>query len=203
MPHQFVHLHTHSEYSLLDGAGKIADIVARVKELGMKSIALTDHGNMYGAVAFYLECKNNGIKPILGCEMYLAPRTRFDKETKEDRSPFHLTLLVKNEEGYRNLIRLVSLASLEGFYSKPRIDKELIQKYNKGLICMSGCIGGEIGSYLLENRKDKAVEAARFYKNIFGDDFYIEIMDEGLPDQKIVNPKIIELGKELNIKLVA
>lgn len=203
MQSKFVNLHTHSEYSLLDGAIKIPSLISRAKELGMDAIALTDHGNMYGAIQFYFECINNNIKPIIGCELYLAPRTRFDKETKEDRSPFHITLLAKNEEGYKNLIKLVSYASIEGFYSKPRVDKALLQEYHKGLILLSGCIGGEIGTYLLENQFDKAKETAFFYKELFGDDFYIEIMDQGLHDQKLLNPKIIDLAKATEVKLVA
>src|SRR3989339_330010 len=203
MPRQFVHLHVHSEFSLLDGAIKIAELVKKVKELNMPAVALTDHGNMYAAVKFFIECKNNGIKPILRCELYLAPRTRLHKETKEDRSPFHLTLLAKNEEGYKNLVKLVSLASLEGFYNKPRIDKELIEKYYKGLVCLSGCLQGEIGAHLIDNQEEKAIEAMSYYKKLFGEDFYIEIMDMGLADQKAVNPKIVEIAKKLNIKLVA
>ncbi|OGC07056.1 DNA polymerase III subunit alpha [candidate division WOR-1 bacterium RIFOXYA2_FULL_36_21] len=203
MPRKFVHLHVHSEYSLLDGASKITELVKRVKELDMSAVALTDHGNMYAAVKFFLECKEHEIKPLIGCELYLAPRSRLDKETKEDRSPFHLTFLAKDEEGYRNLIKLVSLASLEGFYNKPRIDKELLGKYNKGLVCLSGCLQGEIGVHLLNNQQDKAIDAISFYKDLFGDDFYIEIMDMGLYDQKTVNPRIIEVAKKLNVKLVA
>ncbi|MBI5700981.1 DNA polymerase III subunit alpha [Candidatus Saganbacteria bacterium] len=203
MPQKFVHLHTHSEYSLLDGAGKIQEIVSFVKELGMKSYALTDHGNMYAAVQFYLECKNHDIKPIIGCELYLAPRTRFDKETKEDRANYHLTFLVKNEVGYRNLIKMASLASIEGFYSKPRIDRELVEKYHSGLILMSGCIGGEVGSFILAGDIDKAKKTAMYYKGILGDDYYLEIMDQNLEEQKSVNPRLIAFSKELGIKLVA
>jgi len=203
MASKFVHLHTHSEFSLLDGASKIPNLVARVKELGMDSIALTDHGNMYAAVKFFLECKKNDIKPIIGCELYLAPRSRFDMETKEDRSPYHITLLVKNDEGYKNLIKLVSLASIEGFYSKPRIDKELLSSSTKGLIALSGCLAGEVGSRILARDAKGAEEAALFYKSIFGDDFYIEIMNHGLEDQKKANPTMIELAKKLGIKIVA
>ncbi len=203
MPSNFVHLHTHSEYSLLDGAGKISDLVARTKELGMKSLALTDHGNMYAGVEFFLQCKEHEIKPILGCELYMAPRTRFDKETREDRANYHLTFLVKNEEGYRNLIKLVSLASIEGFYGRPRIDKDLLAENHKGLILLSGCLGGEIGAFLMAGDRKKAKDAAVFYKGLFGEDYYFEIMDQGLPDQKKVNAQIVELAKELDIKVVA
>ncbi len=188
---------------MLDGASKIPDLLARTKELGMTALALTDHGNMYAAVSFYLECKNRNIKPILGCELYMAPRTRFDKETKEDRSPYHLTLLAKSEEGYRNLVKLVSIASIEGFYSKPRIDKELVEKYNKGLIALSGCLGGEVAAHLLAGDEEKAKTTAEYFKSVFGGDFYLEVMDQGMPEQKTVTPKIVELSRKLNIKIVA
>ena len=158
MPHNFVHLHTHSEFSLLDGMSRIADIVSRTKELGMKSVALTDHGNMYATVKFYQAAKEHGIKPILGCEVYMAPRTRFDKETKEDRSPYHLTLLAADLDGYRNLIKLVSLASIEGFYQKPRIDKEILEKYSKGLVVLSGCVAGEIPELILSQKIKEATK---------------------------------------------
>lgn len=205
MPHQekFVHLHCHSEFSLLDGAVRIPDLVKAVKEFGMHSIALTDHGNMYAAINFYTAAKEAGIKPILGCEMYVAPRTRFDKETKEDRSPYHLTILAMDMEGYRNLLKLVSLASIEGFYSKPRIDKELLQKYRKGLIVLSGCPKGEVPYLIVKGEKDQAKQVASWYKEVLGDNYYLEIQDLGLPENKIYNPQLIELGKELGIKLVA
>ena len=151
MPHrdQFIHLHTHTEYSLLDGACRISDLLKRAKELGMFSLGVTDHGNMYSAVDFYVQAKDAGIKPIIGCECYVAPRTRFDKETKEDRSPYHLTVLAKNMAGYKNLLKLVSLASIEGFYSRPRIDHELLEKYREGLIVLSGCAQGAVPYQLL------------------------------------------------------
>mgnify|MGYP001276998713 CR=1 FL=1 len=204
MPHRekFVHLHTHTEYSLLDGACRIPDLLHRAKELGMHSLAVTDHGNMYSAVDFYLQAKEAGVKPIIGCETYVAPRTRFDKETKEDRSPHHLTLLAKDREGYKNLIKLVSLASIEGFYSRPRIDRELIQKYHKGLIAMTGCAGGEIPSLLMEGKEDKAREAANWYRDLFGGDFYLEMMDLGLPELKELRPRLKELSKQTGIPLV-
>ena len=140
----FVHLHVHSEYSLLDGACRIKQLVSRVKELGQKACAVTDHGNMFAAVEFYNECKSQGIKPIIGCEVYVAPRTRKDKVGKIDLSPYHLILLCKNNKGYENLIKMVSLGYTEGFYNRPRIDLELLEKYHAGLVCLSGCLAGEV-----------------------------------------------------------
>jgi len=169
----FVHLHNHSEYSLLDGASRIQDMIKQVKELGMRALALTDHGSMYGAINFYTCAQSYGIKPIIGCELYVAPRSRFDKETKKDRSPYHLVLLAKNLEGYRNLLKLVSVASLEGFYAKPRIDKEVLKKHYKGLIALSACQSGEIALALSEGKFDEAKKAAGEYKDIFGKDVEI------------------------------
>ena len=146
----FVNLHVHSEYSLLDGACRIKNLIQRVKELGQTAVAVTDHGNMYGAVEFYKEAKKEGIKPIIGCEVYVAPRTCFDREPKLDSSPYHLILLCKNNTGYQNLVKLVSIANLEGFYNKPRVDLELLKKYSDGLICMSACLAGEIPRRLTE-----------------------------------------------------
>ncbi|MFA4843324.1 MAG: DNA polymerase III subunit alpha [Candidatus Margulisiibacteriota bacterium] len=204
MPHgNFVHLHVHSEYSLLDGACRIADLVARAKELEMPAVAVTDHGNMYAAVEFYLKAKEAGIKPLIGCEMYVAPRTRFDKETKEDRSPNHLTLLCKDQAGYKNLIKLVSLASIEGFYSRPRVDQELLKLYRGGLVALSGCSEGEIGRRLQAGNKAEAKAAALRYQEIYGDDFYLEIMDIGIEELKHLRPQLIELAKETGIPLVA
>jgi len=205
MPHKdkFVHLHCHSEYSLLDGAGRVSDLVKVAKEQGMHAVALTDHGNMYATVKFFTEAKAVGIKPIIGCEVYVAPRTRFDKETKEDRSPHHITALAKNETGYRNLLQLVSLASIEGFYSRPRVDRELVKQYSAGLVALSGCLKGEIPSLIVKGKYEEAKEVAAWYKEVFADDFYIEIQDLGLPEFKQLNPQLIQLAKELGIKLVA
>ncbi len=203
MPHRFVHLHTHSEFSLLDGMSRIEDLVRRTKELGMRSIALTDHGNMYATVDFFTKAKDHGIKPILGCELYMAPRTRFDKETREDRSPHHLTVLAKDAEGYRNLIKLASLASIEGFYSKPRIDKEILAKHSRGLVILSGCLIGEISRLLVADNQKKAEEVTGWYKEIFKDDFYLEVQDHGLLEQKKINPKMAELAKKFGLKLAA
>ena len=205
MPHQdkFIHLHTHTEYSLLDGACRIPDLVARAKELGMSALAVTDHGNMYAAVEFYLKAKEEGLKPIIGCEMYVAPRTRFDKETKEDRSPYHLTCLAKNSTGYHNLMKLASLASIEGFYSRPRVDRELLEKYKEGLVVMSGCAGGEVQRHLLAGRTEEARAAAEYFKSLWGDDFYLEIMDFDLEEFRALKPALVKLSKETGIPLVA
>jgi len=205
MPHKgkFVHLHAHSEYSLLDGAARIPDLVKAAKDRGMPALALTDHGNMYAAVKFYTAAREAGIKPILGCEMYVAPRTRFDKETKEDRSPWHLTVLAKNSDGYRNLIKLVSLASLEGFYSRPRIDRELLERHRQGLIVLSGCPKGEVPSLIMAGKYAEAKKTAGWYREVFGPDYYIEIQDLGLPEFKKYNPLLIKLAGEVGARLVA
>jgi DNA polymerase-3 subunit alpha len=200
---KFVHLHVHSEFSLLDGAARIPELVKAAKEAGMHSIALTDHGNMYAAINFYQAAKQAGIKPILGCEMYVAPRSRFDKETKEDRSPYHLTVLAKNQDGYRNLLKLVSLASIEGFYSRPRVDRDLLEKYKDGLIVLSGCPKGEVPSLIVSGKYDQAKKAASWYKGLFGDDYYLEIQDLGLPDFKKFNPELVRLARALKIELAA
>ena len=153
---EFVHLHVHTEYSLLDGACRIPALVSRAKELGQKSLAITDHGVMYGVVDFYKECKKQGIHPVIGCEVYVAPRTRFDKVHRIDTSPYHLVLLCENETGYQNLIAMVSKASIEGFYSKPRVDLELLRMHHEGLICLSACLAGQIPRRLMEKDYDAA-----------------------------------------------
>lgn len=199
----FVHLHVHSEFSLLDGASRVEDIVGKAKKMGMDAVAVTDHGNMYSAIKFYLSAKEAGIHPIIGCEGYLAPKSRFDKSTKEDRSPSHITLLAKNNEGYKNLLQLVTLSNTEGFYQKPRVDKELLQKYRNGLVVMSGCLAGEIPRFIMAGEHDKANSAAIELKDIFGEDFYLEVMDNDLPEQKPVTERLIEMSKKLDIRLVA
>ena len=204
MSKDFVHLHVHTEYSLLDGANRIKDLVARVKELGMKAVAITDHGVMYGAIEFYKECKKNGIKPIIGCEMYVAPRTRFDRVANVDDTLGHLVLLAKDNEGYKNLIKLVSLSFIEGFYYKPRIDMELLRKYSKGLIASSACLAGFINRALLAGEYDKAKEIANQYIDIFGkDDFYIELQHNGIREQVVANQRLIKLARELGLKMIA
>lgn len=199
---EFVHLHIHSEFSLLDGANRIKDLPKRAKELGMDSIAITDHGAMYGVIDFYKACKNEGIKPIIGCEVYVANRTRFDKEAGIDGNN-HLILLAKNNEGYKNLTRLVSMGFTEGFYYKPRIDKEILEKYHEGIVCCSACLAGEVSQAILKDDIDKAKEIALWFKNIFKEDYYLEIQNNGIPKQVLVNQKIIQIAHELDIPLVA
>ena len=199
----FVHLHVHSEFSLLDGANRIKDLPVRAKELGMDSIALTDHGVMFGAVDFYKACKKEGIKPIIGCEVYVAPRTRFDKEPNIDNHYYHLILVAKNQTGYKNLSYLVSMGFTEGFYYKPRIDYEILEKYHEGLIALSACLAGHVNREILNNNLEKAEEVAMWYKRVFGDDYYLEIQPNGLPEQILVNQKLIEMSKKLDIPLVA
>jgi len=200
---EFVHLHVHSEYSLLDGMCRIKDLPKRAKELGMKAIAITDHGVMYGAVNFYKECIKEGIKPIIGCEVYVAPRSRLNKESGIDDDYSHLILLAKNKIGYQNLIKLVSLSFTEGYYYKPRIDTEILEEYSEGLICLSACLAGSVNKAILKDDLEKAKEVALWHKNIFGEDYYLEIQNNGLPEQVMVNQKLIMLSKELDIPLVA
>ena len=199
----FVHLHVHSEYSLLDGMSRIKDLPVRAKELGMKAIALTDHGVMYGAVDFYKECKKNDIKPIIGCEVYVAPHSRFDKEAGRDNGYNHLILLAKNKTGYQNLSKLVSLSFVEGFYYKPRIDLEILEKYSEGLICLSACLAGSLSRAIIQDNMEKAEEIALWHKRVFKDDYYIEIQHNGLRQQIMVNQKLIQLARKLDIPLVA
>ena len=181
----FVHLHVHTEYSLLDGACRIKSLVERVKELGQTAAAVTDHGNMYAAVEFWNEAKKQGIKPIIGCEVYVARRTRNDREPKLDSSPYHLVLLCENNEGYRNLVKLVSLANTEGFYNKPRVDRELLEKYHSGLICLSGCIVGETARLLAEGDYDEAKKKALEYRELFGaDNYFIEVQNHNITNEK-------------------
>lgn len=198
----FVHLHVHSEYSLLDGACKLDELVEQAVNFNMPAVALTDHGVMYGVIDFYKIAKEKGIKPIIGCEVYVTPDSRFEKKGQRG-DLFHLILLAKDFEGYKNLTKLVSLSFIEGFYYKPRVDKELLREYSKGLIALTSCLAGEIPTYILNNRIDKAKEAIREYLDIFGEDFYLELQDNGLEEQKYVNERLIELSKEFNIPLVA
>lgn len=202
---EFVHLHLHSQYSLLDGAIRFEELFALARRYGMRSVALTDHGNMFGTIEFYQGAIKHGIKPLIGCEIYVAPESRFKKEPGRFKDThYHLVLLVKNQEGYANLIRLVSLAYLEGFYYKPRVDKELLEAYHKGLIALSGCLKGEIPALLIEGKKAEARAAAGWYKEIFDEGrFYLELQDTGLEQQKVVNQGLVECGQELGIPLVA
>ena len=200
----FVHLHTHTEYSLLDGSNKIKNYVARVKELGMTSAAITDHGVMYGVIDFYKECKNQGINPIIGCEIYVAPNSRFDRETNsgEDRY-YHMVLLAENNIGYQNLIKIVSIGFTEGYYYRPRVDVETLEKYHEGIIALSACLAGEIPRYLVRGFYEEAKETALKYERIFGkDSFFLELQDHGIPEQKTVNAQLLRMSEETGIELV-
>jgi len=200
----FVHLHTHSHYSLLDGLGTIDKLVAKAKESDMPALALTDHGVMYGAVEFYQKMKAAGLKPIIGVEAYVAPNKHTDKRPKVDERPYHLVLLAKNNQGYNNLLKLTSIAHLDGYYYKPRIDWDLIEKYHEGLIALTACFGGEVPRNIINNKKDKAIEALKKFKNIFKDDFYLELQDHpSLAETARLNATLIELSKEYNVPLVA
>ena len=199
----FTHLHLHTEYSLLDGACRIEGLMQRVKALGQTAVAITDHGVMYGCVDFYKAAKKVGVKPIIGCEVYVATRTRFDKVNRIDGSN-HLVLLCKNETGYKNLIKMVSVGFTEGFYNKPRVDHELLEEYHEGLICLSACLAGEIPQALLAGDYEKAKNLARYYEDLFGKgNYYIEIQDHGLDEQRTVLPLLVRLSRETGIPLVA
>ena len=200
---KFVHLHIHSEYSLLDGANRIKDIPVRAKELGMDSIAITDHGVMYGVIDFYKACKKEGVKPIIGCEVYVATRSRLDKEPGTDNKYNHLILLAKNNKGYQNLSKLVSIGFTEGYYYKPRIDLEVLEKYSEGLICLSACLAGSVNQALLQGKEEEAEKIALWHKKVFGDDYYIEIQNNGLEEQVLANQKLVKLARKLNLPLVA
>jgi len=197
----FTHLHVHTEYSLLDGMCRIPQLVTRAKELGMNSLALTDHGVMYGAIQFYLAAKEAGIKPIIGCEVYVAQDSRFGRNAS-DKNRYHLVLLAKNQAGYRNLIQLTTKAHLEGFYYRPRLDKELLEQYPQGLIALSACIAGEVPHLILEGRLDEAKKAALWYKQTFSD-FYLEIQRQPIPELEQINQGLIAISTELDIPLVA
>lgn len=200
----FVHLHLHSEYSLLDGACRIADIPKAAKAAGHDAVAITDHGVMYGTVAFFRACMDEGVKPIIGCEIYVAPRTRFDKTHGTDSENYHLVLLVKDETGYRNLIRIVSRAFVEGFYSKPRADLELLENHSEGLVALSACLGGYIPQAILRGDIASAEQHAKKLASIFGtDNFYLELQDHGLPEQQTVNTALAEISERTGIPLVA
>ncbi len=200
----FTHLHLHTQYSLLDGACRLQNLVSRAKELNMTSLAITDHGNMFGAVDFYRECKKQEIKPIIGCEIYVAPRSRFDKDKILDKEYSHLVLLCKNETGYKNLIKIVSRAYTEGFYFKPRADKTLLEKYSEGLVCLSACLSGEIPKDLLRKDYESAKNTALWYSDIFGkENFFLELQNHGLNEQFTVNEGLKRISRETGIQLVA
>lgn len=200
---EFTHLHVHTQFSILDGASKINALVDKAKNTGMKALAITDHGNMYGVLTFMLAAKKKGIKPIIGCEAYVAREGRNNKSSKIDRSGNHLILLAKNKQGYHNLAKLSSRGYLEGFYYTPRIDKELLREYSEGLIASSACLGGEIPQAVMNHGAEKAEEVLLEYLDIFGDDFYLELQDHGQPEQKMVNEVLVELGKKHNVKVIA
>ena len=200
----FAHLHVHTEYSLLDGSSKIKEITSRAKELGMKSLAITDHGVMYGVIDFYKAAKEVGIKPILGCEVYVAPGSRFDKQPGESESRYyHLVLLAENNTGYKNLMKIVSRGFTEGFYYKPRVDYEVLEQFHEGIIALSACLAGEVQRYLARGMYEAGCEAAKRYEGIFGKgNFFLELQDHGIPEQKYVNPQLIRMSQELGIDLV-
>ena len=197
----FIHLHVHTEYSLLDGLCRIPHLISRAKELGMDSMAITDHGVMYGAIEFYQTAKANGVKPIIGCELYVAPQGRLSREPA-DKNPYHITILAKDKTGYRNLLQLNTKAHLEGFYYRPRVDRELLTQHHEGLVALSGCLQGEVPRLLLEGREDDARKAAMWHKEVFGD-FYLELQRHPIADLEKVNPQLIALGRELGIPVVA
>ena len=200
----FAHLHLHTQYSLLDGCCRINELLDAVKSCGQTAVSITDHGVMYGAVEFYKAAKERGINPIIGCEVYVAPRTRFDKQKGPDSEYSHLLLLCQNNEGYSNLIKMVSLSFTEGFYSKPRVDKELLQKYHKGIIALSACLAGEIPKALINGDYERAKDTAAWYKSVFGEDnYFLELQNHNLPEQAKINPYILKLSRELGIKTVA
>ena len=215
-PDSFVHLHLHTQYSLLDGAIRLKDLIPKAKEMGVPAIAQTDHGNMFGAIDFYTRCKKEGIKPILGSEIYFTPGSRFDRKApkrnksvssqdaeESSRQIHHLILLAKDNTGYKNLCKLLSQAYLEGFYYKPRADLELLREYSEGLICTSACLKGEVAYNFFTGQDERAGRAIDRLHEIFGDDFYLEIQENGIPEQKLANERIIQYAREKNIQLVA
>ena len=202
---EFTHLHVHTEYSLLDGSNKIKECISRVKELGMDSCAITDHGVMFGVIDFYRAAREAGINPILGCEVYVAPNSRFDRETGggEDRY-YHLVLLAENNTGYGNLMKIVSKGYVEGFYYRPRVDKELLRTYHEGIIALSACLAGEVQRYLMKGLYEEAKRCALEYRDIFGkENYFLELQDHGLQEQKLVNQQLMRMSRETGIPLVA
>ena len=202
----FAHLHVHTEYSLLDGSNKIKECVSRVKELGMNSVAITDHGVMFGVIDFYRAAKAVGIKPILGCEVYVAPGSRFDKEAAgsgEERY-YHLVLLAENDLGYHNLMKIVSRGFTEGYYYKPRVDLEVLKEFHEGIIALSACLAGEVQRNILRGMYSEGKEAALRYQKIFGEgNFFLELQDHGMQEQKMVNQSLLRMSQETGIELVA
>ncbi|MFZ7104673.1 MAG: DNA polymerase III subunit alpha [Peptococcaceae bacterium] len=204
MNNPFIHLHVHSSFSLLDGACRLDKLIEEAKAQNMPALAITDHGVMYGVIDFYKACKKAGIKPIIGCEVYVAPNSRFAKRPNMDDSPYHLVLLAKNDKGYKNLIKLVSLAWLEGFYYKPRVDKEILAQYSEGLIALSACLAGEIPSLLMNNKYEEAKDSALWHRQVFGTgNFYLELQNHGLKEQMPVNTQLAKISEETGIPLIA
>ena len=196
----FIHLHVHSEYSLLDASTKIEEIPVRAKELGMKAVALTDHGNMYGAIDFYKACKKVGVKPIIGCEIYISQKSLYLKDRTNER--YHLVLLAENNQGLKNLMKIVSIAFVDGYYYKPRVDLDVLKKYSKGIIATSACLAGEVQRLIQRRDYDGAKKAALRYRDIFGkDNFFLELQDHGIPEQKRVNRELNRLSEETGISL--
>jgi DNA polymerase-3 subunit alpha len=200
----FVHLHVHTQYSLLDGAIRIDDLLRRAAEFDMQAATVTDHGTMFGAVEFFEKAKAAGIKPIIGCEIYVAPKTRFDKTPLDNKEISHLILLARNAEGYRNLCKLATAAQLEGFYYKPRIDKEILKECSQGLIGLSACLHGEIPRRIQQGRIERADEVANGYREIFGENnFFLEVQNNGIEEQERVNQTLLDISQRLSIPLVA
>src|ERR1700756_1057363 len=204
MADSFVHLHLHTEYSLLDGAIRMRELMRKAAEYDMPAVAVTDHGNLFGAIEFYQEATNAGIKPIIGCEAYVAPKSHKDKASSLREAAYHFTLLAENEIGYRNLVKLITTAHLDGFHYRPRIDKELLAQHSAGLIGLSGCLAGEVNSAIQANNIQKATAAAAEYRDILGkENFFIELHDHGLEEQKWCNAVLPKLAKDLGVGLVA
>jgi len=201
----FVHLHLHTQYSLLDGAIRVKELIKRAKEFQMPAVAITDHGNMFGAMEFYEKCHEAGIKPIIGCELYVAPESRLSRESTRgiSEAAYHLILLCENMEGYRNLCKLTSVGFKEGFYYRPRIDKEVLAQHSAGLIALSACLKGEIAMHCSRDRMEEALASARWYADLFPDRYYLELQENTLPEQAIANQRLMEVARELNLPLVA
>ena len=200
---EFVHLHTHTEYSLLDGASRIHEVVKAAVEAGQDALAITDHGSLYGAIPFYKACRAAGIKPIIGCETYVAQRSLADKESRVDRDPHHLVLLASNEVGYRNLMKMISIAHLDGYYVRPRVDKELLAQYSEGVMALSACLAGEVSQRVQVADIDGAAEVAQQYREIFGDRYFLEIQNHGIPEEDVTRQGVIEVARRTGIPLVA
>src|SRR6266436_110523 len=204
MADSFVHLHLHTEYSLLDGAVRMKELMKKAAEYEMPAVAVTDHGNLFGAIEFYQEATNAGIKPIIGCEAYVAPRSHKEKANSIREAAYHFTLLAENEIGYRNLVKLISTAHLDGFHYRPRIDKELLAQHSAGLIGLSGCLAGEVNSAIQSNNIERAKQAAAEYRDILGaENFFMEMHDHGMAEQRICNRVLPKIAKDLDVGLVA